>query len=286
MPGLSSRTDSRMRNGVSTRWVTALIVVTSNCGPCGLACKRCKRRQAPRADRQRRAGAVIGQAVPRGKLDHVQFGREEAAHRRSRASPLRRARRTPPASLLRAPDRRAPVAAPRAPATASVSGVLALSNFDRSAAWRSQRQLPRRPKIEATGWGWGSGALAGQCDALSLSARDFDEVQFAERVHQSARHSSTGTDSCASAQPMMSTSSSFKQPLEPRDFRIAPSRVHGASKKAADHVVRLARAAMPGAELAAAEAVCAGLPWRAVGCGAAPASARGLPSMLRAQRVR
>jgi hypothetical protein len=47
-----------------------------------------QRRQPARADRQGRAGAVVGQAVPGGELDHVELGREvgggigHRAHRR------------------------------------------------------------------------------------------------------------------------------------------------------------------------------------------------------------
>jgi hypothetical protein len=37
-----------------------------------------QRREAPRADRKRRARPVVGQTVPRGKLDHLQLGREPA----------------------------------------------------------------------------------------------------------------------------------------------------------------------------------------------------------------
>ena len=40
IPGLSSRTFSRTRNGVTTRCNAALIVVTSSCGPAGAACNR------------------------------------------------------------------------------------------------------------------------------------------------------------------------------------------------------------------------------------------------------
>ena len=52
-----------------------------------------KRGQPFGTDRERGAGAVIGQAVPCRELDHLDFGREEPRSlRRQRASPPRRAR--------------------------------------------------------------------------------------------------------------------------------------------------------------------------------------------------
>ena len=66
-----------MRNGVSSRWVAALAVVTSSCGLSALRLERVQRRQPLGRHAQRRRGAVVGQAVPAGKGQHLELGREQ-----------------------------------------------------------------------------------------------------------------------------------------------------------------------------------------------------------------
>ena len=95
-PSAMRRVSWRMRNGVSSRCVAALAVATSNCGLSLLGLERAERRQPLRHDAQRRGGAVVGQAVPAGEGQHLDFRREQTARsRQARASPLRRRRSRP-----------------------------------------------------------------------------------------------------------------------------------------------------------------------------------------------
>ena len=112
-PSARRRVSWRMRNGVSSRWVAALAVVTSSCGLFGLRLQPLERRQPLGHHPQRGRGAVVGQAVP-GRAGSAPRGRARtpARCRPARASPLRRRR-----STTARPPRRPCAARARSPAS-------------------------------------------------------------------------------------------------------------------------------------------------------------------------
>ena len=186
-----------------------------------------KRSQPFGTDRQGRTGTVVGQRIPRGKLDDVEFGREE----------MRRIGNRPHRSIVG-----------RDEDGASRAGAREIGHHQRLRPAGDLRQRQRLAGFEDPGK---VGHRRDSAIAFPLfpSTRNVDVIEQLHLRHQRALEADRRF--LRIQRPGHDIDVVFlEQSLEPAEFFFAPAFVIPIVK-AADHVVGFARAAVPGTETGA-----------------------------------